>query len=124
MNRTPSLPRGPPAPLGTFNRFRAEIAAEKAGKATTAASQLTARPDFAQVSPRPGQYWQVKRDKKVCPVVVCDEDLIANPQLLNVKERPDSAARPDGTWHESYVPHVDSEGTRRIPVLFLETVEL
>lgn len=118
------MPRGRPAPLGTFNRLRAEIAVEKARKAITAVSRVTARPDLAQVSPRLGQYWQVVRDGKVCPVVVCDEDLVVNPQYLNQKKRPISAARPDGTWHESYVPHVDSEGNRRIPGLFLETLEL
>ena len=118
------MPRGPPAPIGTFDRFRAEIADEKASKVAAAASRLTAQPVYLGTNPRPGQYWQVMKDGKECPIVVCDEDLIINPEFLNQKHRPISAALPDGTWHKRYRPHFDSEGYRRIPGLFLETLEL
>ncbi|KAL2065086.1 hypothetical protein VTL71DRAFT_4226 [Oculimacula yallundae] len=70
---------------------------------------------------QPGDYFYVRlKGFPLWPAIVCDESML--PSTL-IKSRPNSAARPDGTYREDYQDGGSKAKDRQFPVMYLHTNE-
>ncbi|CZS91097.1 related to SRP40-suppressor of mutant AC40 of RNA polymerase I and III [Rhynchosporium agropyri] len=70
---------------------------------------------------QPGDYFYVRlKGFPLWPAIVCDESML--PSTL-IKSRPNSAARPDGTYREGYEDGGIKVKDRQFPVMYLHTNE-
>jgi hypothetical protein len=71
---------------------------------------------------KPGDYFMIRlKGYPLWPGIVCDETMLPNTLLKN---RPVTAARPDGTYREDYADGGAKVKDRTFPVMYLHTNEL
>lgn len=71
---------------------------------------------------KPGDYFMVRlKGYPLWPGIICDEAMLPNTLLKN---RPVTAARPDGTYREDYADGGARVNDRTFPVMYLHTNEL
>ena len=70
----------------------------------------------------PGDYFMIRlKGYPLWPGIVCDETMLPNTLLKN---RPVTAARPDGSYREDYADGGAKVKDRTFPVMYLHTNEL
>jgi hypothetical protein len=71
---------------------------------------------------KPGDYFFIRlKGYPLWPGIVCDESMLPNSLL---RQRPVTAARPDGTYREDYADGGTKINDRTFPVMYLHTNEL
>jgi hypothetical protein len=71
---------------------------------------------------KPGDYFMIRlKGYPLWPGIVCDETMLPNTLLKN---RPVTAARPDGSYREDYADGGAKVKDRTFPVMYLHTNEL
>ncbi len=85
-------------------------------------SKKASRPRILRLDVKPGNHFFVKlKGYPQWPAVICDEEML--PETL-IKNRPVTAARPDGTYRADYADGGRRAGDRTYPVMYLFTNEL
>ncbi|KAL9609870.1 MAG: hypothetical protein Q9167_005388 [Letrouitia subvulpina] len=76
----------------------------------------------AQWQAEAGEYWLITpQGQEPWPVVICDEGMVK--QFFKSK-RPQSARKPDGSWHKGFGPNGDQIRNRSFPSMCLGTLKL
>lgn len=77
---------------------------------------------MTHIDAKPGDHYFVRlKGYPLWPAIVSDESMLPTPLL---KSRPNSAAKPDGTYREGYEDGGPKAKDRTFPVMYLHTNEL